>query len=242
MILVATEARAMKILLVDDHDLIRDALAGVLREIEPGAQILDAPSGRLALDLANGHGDLDLVLLDLVLPDASGFDLLDRLREQLPSCAVVVLSASEDRADIARALDLGALGFIPKRAPRAVMISALKLVFAGGIYVPPEILSQPQRRTPAPPAAALTERHGLTGRQADVLTLMMQGKSNKAIGRVLDLAEPTVKNHVTAILKALRATNRTEAVLAAGGSSMSADPGLIMSQRPVAPQESRGDG
>jgi len=142
------------------------------------------------------------------------------LRERYPTTSVVVLSASKEREDISHALELGAVGFIPKAASREVMLGALRLIFSGGIYVPPEILGGipvgvapvPARGTPKPSAGEL----GLTERRMDVLKLMMQGKSNKAICRALDLAEPTVKNHVTAILKALKVTNRTEAVIAAG--------------------------
>jgi DNA-binding NarL/FixJ family response regulator len=209
----------MKILVVDDHVLIREALRGVLKELKDDAAIVEAPDSSRAMRHVEENPDLELVLLDLNLPDCSGFEVLAELRERYPAISVVVLSASNDRDDIARALDLGALGFIPKSAQREVMLSALKLIFAGGIYVPPEILG---RRPPAPavqprsgpPLSAA--KLGLTERQIDVLALMMEGKSNKAICRLLGIAEPTVKNHVTAILKALKATNRTEAVIAAG--------------------------
>ncbi len=208
----------MKILVVDDHVLIREALRGVLKELDAEAVVVEAAdSVQAAQRMAESPG-VDLVLLDLNLPDRSGFEVLADLREQHPAGSVVMLSASKERDEIARALDLGALGFIPKSAPREVMLSAFKLIFSGGIYVPPEILA----RAPAPaPTGVAFERprkageFGLTERQMEVLALMMQGKSNKAICRVLDLAEPTVKNHVTAILKALHATNRTEAVIAA---------------------------
>ena len=209
----------MKILLIDDHVLIREALRGVLTELKGDATFVDALNSRQAMQCLEENSDVELVLLDLHLPDRSGFEVLSELRERHPAISVVVLSASEDRGSIAKALDLGALGFIPKSAQREVMLGAFKLIFAGGIYVPPEILDRPQ---PAPTAPARPERGptaadlGLTERQMDVLALMMHGKSNKAICRVLDLAEPTVKNHVTAILKALKATNRTEAVIAAG--------------------------
>jgi DNA-binding NarL/FixJ family response regulator len=122
-----------------------------------------------------------------------------------------------------RALDLGALGFIPKTAVRQVLASAISLVLSGGIYIPPEILGREEPVAPGERGTALrTIRKPvtsprdlrLTDRQVEVLALMMQGKSNKAIGRVLDLAEPTVRNHVTAVLKALNVTNRTEAVVA----------------------------
>jgi len=145
--------------------------------------------------------------------------MLSELGKRYPTISIVVLSAKQDRDTVAKALDLGALGFIPKSGQREVMLSAFNLIFSGGVYIPPEILN---RREPAaaPRAApaqakAVAADLGLTERQMEVLALMMQGKSNKAISRVLDLAEPTVKIHVSAILKALRVANRTEAVIAA---------------------------
>jgi DNA-binding NarL/FixJ family response regulator len=128
---------------------------------------------------------------------------------------------------VVKALDLGAVGFIPKSGEREVMLSALRLVFSGGVYIPPEILSGSATPPGLAPSAASGRRSdgsaptlpadlGLTARQVDVLALMMRGKSNKAICRILNLAEPTVKNHVTAILKALKASNRTEAVILVG--------------------------
>jgi len=215
---------SMKILVVDDHFLIREALRGCLKELESNATILEAGSGHQAMQLLSEHADIRLVLLELNLPDRDGFSVLSELCERRPAISVVVLSARQDRESVVKALDLGALGFIPKTGQREVMLSALQLVFAGGIYIPPEILAQEHPSLPSPKltrvaadTAPVTPTDlGLTGRQLDVLALMMQGKSNKAICRVLDLAEPTVKNHVTAILKALRVTNRTEAVIAVG--------------------------
>jgi DNA-binding NarL/FixJ family response regulator len=170
------------------------------------------------------HPDLDLILLDLNLPDRDGFSALTELGERYPAVSVVVLSAQQDRGSVVRALDLGVLGFIPKSGRREVMVSALQLVFAGGIYIPPEILArdetspqQPAEKQPAGTRPSVSPADlGLTERQVDVLSLMMQGKPNKAICRVLNLAEPTVKNHVTAILKTLKVSNRTEAVIAVG--------------------------
>jgi DNA-binding NarL/FixJ family response regulator len=213
----------MKILVVDDHVLIRDALRGVLKELKGEADVLEASDCRQAMALiAENADDLGLILLDLHLPDRDGFSALSEVRERYPGISVVVLSGQHDRSSVIKALDLGALGFIPKSGQREVMLSALQLVFAGGIYIPPEILTRDNLTTvplgPKPPAGGRPHASpadlGLTERQLDVLALMMQGKSNKAICRVLDLAEPTVKNHVTAILKALKVTNRTEAVIA----------------------------
>ncbi|MGE0723492.1 MAG: response regulator [Alphaproteobacteria bacterium] len=210
----------MKVLVVDDHVLIREALRGVLRELKGDVVVVEAADARQAMTQIAANPDVKLVVLDLALPDRDGLEMLGDLSVRYPTVAVVVLSAHQDRDTIARALDLGALGFIPKSARRDVMLGAFNLVFSGGIYVPPAILGQdaPGRgrlRAPAPGRFA-GSRLGLTERQADVLALMMQGKSNKAICRALDLAEATVKVHVSAILKALKATNRTEAVIAAG--------------------------
>ena len=212
----------MKILVVDDHVLIRDALRGVLKELKPDADVLEASDCRQAMALiAENADDLGLILLDLGLPDRDGFSALAEIRDRYPSISVVVLSGQHDRASVVKALDLGALGFIPKSGKREVMLIALQLVFKGEIYIPPEILTRDSPATSPDAKPPVGERPhispadlGLTERQLDVLALMMQGKSNKAICRVLNLAEPTVKNHVTAILKALKVTNRTEAVIA----------------------------
>jgi DNA-binding NarL/FixJ family response regulator len=215
---------AMKILVVDDHPLIREALRGVFHDLKSDVSLFEAADSQQAMQLVADNTDLGLILLDLNLPDRDGFSVLSELREQHPGIAVVVLSAAQDRHSVAKALDLGAVGFIPKTGQREVMMSALRLVFSGGIYIPPEILSRDDTRPP--PVSATATRLGLqaqaapvdlglTERQVDVLALMMQGKSNKAICRVLDLAEPTVKNHVTAIFRALKVTNRTEAVISA---------------------------
>lgn len=213
----------MKILVVDDHPLIREALRSVFHDLKADAAVLEAADTRQAMQLVADHDDLELILLDINLPDRDGFSVLSELRERHPGIAVVVLSGVQDRNSVAKALDLGAVGFIPKSGQREVMMSALQLVFAGGIYIPPEILDSRATPPPASPTATrlgLQARSapvdlGLTDRQIDVLALMMEGKSNKAICRVLDVAEPTVKNHITAIFRALKVTNRTEAVIAA---------------------------
>jgi DNA-binding NarL/FixJ family response regulator len=209
----------MKFLVVDDHALIRDAMRGVLKELQSDATLLEAASSAQAMDLIRQHPDLALILLDLQLPDRDGIEALKELREQYPAISVVMLSAFNDRDNVVRALDNGALGFIPKTNSREVLLGALRLILAGGTYIPPEVLTVGPAGGAASKDTAATKRPspaelGLTERQVDVLALMMEGKSNKLICRALDLAEPTVKNHVSAILKALGVANRTEAVLA----------------------------
>jgi DNA-binding NarL/FixJ family response regulator len=213
----------MQFLIVDDHVLIRESLRGVLAELRPEASIVEAADARETMRLVAADPELALILLDLNLPDRNGFEVLTELRERYPTIPVVVLSGHHDRANVVRALDLGALGFIAKTAQRAVLVNAISLVLSGGIYIPPEILvRQPPPASTRPGGIADAGNKprtsprdlGLTERQVEVLALMMQGKSNKAVGRALDLAEPTVRNHVSAVLKALNVTNRTEAVLA----------------------------
>jgi len=219
----------MKFLLVDDHALIRDALRGILLALRPDAEVLEAGNCRVARDMIAAHADLALLLLDLRLPDGDGLALLDELQDTNPALPVAMLSATNDRETITRALDAGALGFIPKTAAREILLGALRLILDGGVYVPPDILGTGRNAAgaaaPAPPAPELAASEeprrpnpaelGLTERQVEVLALMMQGRNNKLICRALGLAEPTVKNHVSAILKALDVTNRTEAVVAA---------------------------
>ena len=210
----------MKILVIDDHALIREALHGVLKKLTRDAVILEASNCAQTMEAVASHPDISLILLDLNLPDRDGFSMLAELRERNPAVSVVVLSATQDRANVMKALDLGAMGYIPKSARNEVMLSALQLVFAGGIYIPPEVLAREHLSQTAPTASGVGRAIvspadlGLTDRQLDVLALMMQGKNNKSICRMLNLAEPTVKNHVTAILKALKVTYRTEAVIA----------------------------
>jgi DNA-binding NarL/FixJ family response regulator len=220
----------MKILIVDDHALIRDALQGVLKKLQRGVTVLEASDSQQAFDIIAGNADINLILLDLTLPDRDGLSVLTELRERYPAIGVVVLSALQDHVNVTKVLDLGASGFIPKSAKPKVMETALQLIFAGGVYIPPEIRpptgfaeaapsQQPEYRASENHASenrqiASPADHKLSERQLDVLALIMQGHSNKAICRWLNLAEPTVKNHVTALLRTFNVPNRTALVVA----------------------------
>jgi len=214
----------MKVLVCDDHALIREAMRGVLKELVPDACVIEASDGRRATELIRQDPQPDLLLLDLNLPDLDGLTMLADLRECHPEVSVVVLSAFQDRETVRRALRLGALGFIPKNTERDVVLNALRLILAGGLYIPVQALdaagSGPTPNETPPLAGDLRRRLsatlGLTERQMEVLALVMEGKSNKVISRALGLAEHTVKNHMTAIFKALQVTSRTEAVIAVG--------------------------
>lgn len=266
----------MNILVADDHALIREGLRMVLRNFDEQVVCFDAFDGASVRRSLVEHPEIELVLLDRRLPDCDGMTLMPQLLERHPALPIVMLSAEFDAETVARAIELGAAGFIPKTSVTTVLVSALKLIMAGGVYVPPEVLrreargphraagiapvpggvdlvgagahtapafaagstasafaggaaapghdaSAPGTAPAAGPGAApgagasadAAGTLGLTGRQVDVLLLLMEGKSNKQIGRELDLAEATVKVHVRSILRTLDASSRTEAVVAA---------------------------
>jgi len=217
----------MQILLVDDHALIREGIALVMQQLGDDVSISEAENGKSALEIAESSTDLDLVLLDLNLPDNSDFSLLQQLRQTLPTTPIAMLSAEEDAALIQEALQIGANGFIPKSSSSQVMIQAVQLILAGGLYLPPQIMLNMKDSAPSTaesnsnsgqpesqPAKGNTEDTDLqfTQRQTEVLMLLDQGLSNKEIARKLDMSPSTVKVHVAAILRICDAANRTQAV------------------------------
>lgn len=201
----------MKILVIDDHALFREGLSHVLDALDDEVNILHAPDYERALLHAAENPDLDLVLLDLNMPGKDGFTALDSFARDYPALPVVILSASNQRHDIQRALDQGAMGYIPKETTSAVMLSALQLILAGGVYIPPNLA----QRDVSPDKDNFNSPLNLTPRQMDVLGLLVQGFSNKDIATQLGLSEATVKMHVTSILKGLGVSNRTQAAMAA---------------------------
>lgn len=226
----------MKVLLIDDHPLILAALENVIRGLGKDVNVVTAASAREAREiLARSHA-FDLVLLDLHLGDANGFDVLSEFREGYPSLPFVVISASDRSSDVIRAIDMGAMGFVPKRSTNETLFEALHMVMSGGIYVPAMSLGasdQSQRRSTDSPLGGLQppmgprsnlEALGLTPRQTDVLELMLQGQPNKMIARELKLSVETVKDHVAAVLRALNVSSRTQAVLAVSQISTSTKP------------------
>lgn len=200
----------MKMLVVDDHAILRQGLAALLTGAGAASEVLHAASQADGLAMAAAHPDLDAVLLDLRLPDGDGVASIAAFAELNPALPIIIVSASEDPADVRRAIDHGALGYVPKSASPETMLQAVKLVMSGGVYVPPLMLGQEARMAPA--AGALEP---LTPRQGEVLALLANGLSNKEIGLKYGLSEKTVKVHVGAIFRALGVTNRTQAARAA---------------------------
>lgn len=199
----------MKILLVDDHALLRQSLAVVISQTWYGLQVLEAGTLAQACSLADEHPDLSLVLLDLGLPDAQGLHGLTVLRGRAPQARLVVVSAQDQPQTVLDALDAGAAGFIPKTTEFHVMADALDLVLQGGVYLPPGL---PEAPGPAVTTVTL-ERLDLSPRQLHVLGLLMAGHSNKSIARQLDLALSTVKTHLEAVFQRLGVNSRTQAVM-----------------------------
>ena len=188
----------------------------VLTKLDDAIQIFDANSYEDALPIINENIDLDLILLDLDLPGLSDTDALKAVREKLPLTPVVVLSGNDDGEKVQEILNLGAQGYIPKSTNADLLISSLKLVLSGGIYIPPEILSLTDVKSDTLASnKPETLDTSLTPRQLEVLGKLIHGYSNKEIGRLLDMAESTVRVHIAAILKALNVTNRTQAALVA---------------------------
>jgi DNA-binding NarL/FixJ family response regulator len=206
----------MKILIVDDHGVVREGLAALLRQSSEDMSVLQAKDGAEALDIAQTHTDLDAVLLDLSMAGLAGMSALVEFGKRHPVLPVIILSSSEDPEDVRQALAAGALGYVPKSASPKTLLSALQLVLQGNVYVPPLMLDGTSSATnKAKSERAPGGNPRLTERQIDVLKLLGSGLSNKEIALELGLSEKTVKVHVTGIFKALNVVNRMQAASAA---------------------------
>jgi DNA-binding NarL/FixJ family response regulator len=210
----------MKILMVDDHPLMSDAVKTVLQVVDSSNAVTAVTTLSEACKTLDRTFDFDLVLLDLGLPDSQGLTGLTMLKAKFPEVPVVVMSADRQPELILECLEFGAAGYIPKTCQRDVLINALRLVSSGSVYIPPEALAQAtsaslQFGRPGSSNQMIFNQLELTQRQQEVLRLILRGLPNKSICKLMDLAEGTVKVHVSAVLKALNATTRTQAVVAA---------------------------
>lgn len=211
----------MRVLIADDHALVRRGLHLLLTKVYPEAEVQEASDVDGALKLIAARAEFDLVLCDLAMPGMEQLKGLQLLRQRLPGVPVVILSAISNSDDIVRAIEQGARGYILKSASDETFRHAVSLVLSGEIYLPSEAFLDRQQRwvgtrgasgaefAPSNPLSSLTER------QRDVLTLLMAGQSNKEIARNLGLLESTVKAHVKIILGKLEASNRTQAAMIA---------------------------
>jgi two-component system, NarL family, nitrate/nitrite response regulator NarL len=208
-----------RVLIADDHPLYRDALRNVVLEAFADVEVLQCEDIASALECLERTA-VDLMLLDIGLPDTEDLDGVRRLRDASPTCPVIVCSAHDDPGLVRAAFKLGVSGYLPKSSGTTITRHALQLVRGGGVYVPTEALGEVMLADPAPAPRPLGQKPpedvtaDLTPRQQAVLALLEQGMSNKVIARELGIGEITVKAHVSAILRKLGVDNRVQAVVA----------------------------
>lgn len=207
------------ILIIDDHPLFRAAIRDIISRVFAAkgwdAMYREASSFREAFDQASALPELDLVTLDIYLPDCNDLSSLLRFRAKLPATPIVVISAIEERDTMIRAMLCGAVGFIPKASSMDATIAGLQMILGGGVYLPPGALAHRRDGDYAPGET-------LTPRQAAVLEKLVEGKSNKQIARELAISDMTVKAHVTAILRSLGVDTRAQAIVAVRGEGFAA--------------------
>lgn len=209
----------IKVILADDHVLFREGFALLLQQHEPDMHCLAAGAFVEALQLLQSQPDTDLLMLDLNMPGMQGATSVREIQQAYPGLPVMILSGEESRAQMEILLAAGAAGYVPKSSSAPVMISAIRLVLAGGIYIPPQLLASASL-APLPgndPGDGRLTGSGprLTERQTEVLKCLAAGKPNKLICRELQMSEGTVKAHINAIYRCLNVANRTEAAMAA---------------------------
>jgi len=213
----------LRIVIADDHAIVREGVIYALKShFGKETEVLEAEDSVSLMTLLGKHKTIDLILLDLMMPGSRGLSLLKKIGSKWPKYTVVILSASEDAKQMRKSIDLGAGGFIPKSLPREIMMNAIRLVLAGGVYVPPKSLLSVEGDTSYTKGIKNKQLLGseistakLTDRQKQVLIGIARGKTNKDIGDGLELSEYTIKIHVTAIFKKLQVNNRMQSVLAA---------------------------
>ena len=206
----------LNILIADDHELIREGIRHSLQGLDPGGMIFEAEDEQQVDSILQSE-KIDVLLLDLVLPNGKSFKVLESALASYEDIKVAILTASEDINDVRKCMDIGASAFITKTSGKSHLVNALRLVISGGVYISPELIEKINQAQADGDSGAEDERkaESLTNRQREVLGLVCQGSSNKEIANLLGLSDNTVKIHVTAILRSLGVSNRTQAVLMA---------------------------
>lgn len=203
-----------RVLVIEDHILVREALVSALGQLDFPCEFSVASCGKDALAMIEDHREFDLVLVDLMLPDMSGFSLVSVLAHRFPTVPVVVVSALADEASVKRALKAGAAGFLSKSMSSEQLIDAIRTLLAGGVVVAEGGAAPlPVRHGKKRSMESAAEQFGLTAAQTRVMELMVEGRTNREIADLLGLAEGTIKVHCSAILRALGVPNRAQALV-----------------------------
>ena len=205
----------MKILVVDDHALVREGLCQVLKGLDDHVEVLEAPDCARAFELAHQHADLDLVLLDYHLPDLNGLLALNVFGRRHPELPVVMLSGSVDPRIMNQVLARGAAAFLTKSGLSHELLAVIRQVLAGDVFVPPDLANDFSPTVPGE-LDGIGRFPKLSPRQEEVLLLLLAGRTNREMSEVLGLAEETTKNHVTAILRAFGVRTRLQVIVEAG--------------------------
>lgn len=205
----------LQVLLADDHALFRDGLRYVLQQLSEQVDIVCAGDFAETLRQAEANPGIDLALIDLNMPGSDGVASIRIFNQQFPAIPLVVVSGSEQRAEIECVMEYGAMGFISKMSSGKMMVNALRIVLDGGIYFPPQLLAQPaiaSAQAEIDRNNLLTSKLGLTKRQLEALQFLSEGLSNKEIANKMNLAEGTIKVHVAAAYQVLQVSSRLDAV------------------------------
>ena len=208
----------IKVLMVDDHALFRDGMRYVLQQLADEVEVIDSGNLVDGMKQAASNPDIDLALLDLNMPGSSGVKSILEFHQSNPGIPLVVVSGSDQREDIEKVMEYGAMGFISKLSSSKIMLGALRMVLDGGIYLPPQLLQQAMvglDQGGNDKRSVRGNKNWLTTRQMQTLQLLAEGLSNKEISDRMNLAEGTVKIHTAAVYQALRVNSRLEAVSAA---------------------------
>ena len=216
---MSVDPAIFRIVVADDHALVRGGLVQLVKLVEENVEIVETNDFKQTLEFLKEGKPVDLLLLDLLMPGMNGMDAIKQICKDWPEVPVIVVSAREHVAAIRSAIAAGAMGYIPKTSSPDVMMSAIKLVLSGGVYVPPHVLGASSSKDNSIQEQADTFGNSLergyaqlTPRQLEVLDLMALGKPNRDIANDLGLNVGTVKMHSSRIFKTLNVQNRTEAV------------------------------
>jgi len=211
---LTTSQSRLRIVIADDHALVRGGLALLIEMASPGAEVLQANNLAQVTGYLEEEKPIDLLMLDLMMPGMQGESDIRTIGQSWPEIPIIIVSVKEDIDSIRNSLAAGAMGYIPKTSSPDVTVSAIQLVLAGGVYVPPHVLQLGSAEAfENKTENRLEENHGLTQRHIEVLDLLTIGKSNQAIAEALGLTTGTIKMHVSAIFKRLGVSSRTEAAM-----------------------------